>query len=846
MKKLILKILSLIAAFILGIVCMSYYQTAGNNDLTETMAAATLPLVTMERGGRHLNMLHGYTAPMEGSFIRDAVLPLPEERILRLEIQCPNRNVRGISYEVRSLDTTRLIEDGQVTEYFPDDEQIEVQLALKDLLDPGEEYLLVLHLELDRGREAFYYTRFVNISETHMEDCLRFAEMIHNASFDKENTVPITQYLEPDSSADNNSLDHVTIHSRYKQVIWGDMDVKPSSGVRIYITEVDDSVTSLRMEYEVSFENEKAETEMYEIKESYRVRYTDQRMYLLNYDRTMNRIFDPELDLFSDEEVMLGILNESVEYRKNEEENVVGFVQNGELWCYDAAQNKLSYVFGFRDGDDLRASYGEHAIRIIDIDESGSMNFMVYGYMNRGLHEGRSGVAVYAYDSLTNSVEELVFIESKKPFQVLQTEVGSLAYINRKQQFYLYYQGNICKIDLNTREYTEIVTGISPENCMISDDGRTIAWYQENYMNEEVFAETVELLNLETERSRNISAEEGFYIQPLGFMGTDFIYGEARKDDIQRDATGKYIFPMGYVVILDESGSMIREFPYEEQGKYVVSVSIESNRISLECVAKNGEGGYVEAAPEPITNNTVETVEKISLDIKNSGVKKREYFFSLSGGRSQAKLKYLTPRQVRFEGSRNVEIEEGEGESYFVYAFDGKFAGAYTALNTAVLEAYDKMGVVVDSSHSYLWERGGRKTRTELTGMENPQQKPEESSLQAALEILLGTQNVYTDITRYLEAGDTPSEILTENLNGRVLNLSGCSVSMILYYVSEGYPVLALEGGSEAELITGYDVLNIVLMDPITGSTYRKGQNDSTQMFEELGNLFMVCLPPEE
>ena len=75
--------------------------------------------------------------------------------------------------------------------------------------------------------------------------------------------------------------------------------------------------------------------------------------------------------------------------------------------------------------------------------------------------------------------------------------------------------------------------------------------------------------------------------------------------------------------------------------------------------------------------------------------------------------------------------------------------------------------------------------------------------------------------------------------------MSGCSVSMVLYYVSQGYPVLALEGVAEAELITGYDPQNIILTNPLTGESYKKGMNDSTQMFEELGNLFVVCIPEE-
>lgn len=844
MKKIILKILSLIAAFLLGIVFMSYYQAAGNNDSTDEMADATLPLIYMVQDGQNLNLMHGYTQAMDAGYMRDAVLPIPEDRCLTLRIECPDAEVENIFYEIRSLDTTRLVEDTEVTEYTREDELILADFELKDLLDAGEEYLLVIRLELERGQEAFYYTHLLNKADTRLEECMDFVNQIHTALFDKENTVSIAQYMETDSSADNDTLAHVTIHSKYRQMIWADMEVQVSSQVRTYITELEESIASVRLEYEVAHENESGETEQYHVQESYRVRHTKQRMYLLDYDRIVNRIFDPDLNIFSEKAVQLGILNEEVEYRKNAEENIVGFVQNGELWCYDVAQNKLSYVFGFRDGDDLRSSYQEHAIKIVDIDESGSMHFLVYGYMNRGRHEGRTGVAVYTYDAMTNSVEERIFMESTKPFQILENEIGTLAYVNEQEELYLYVNETICKINLQTREYEAIVSGIAEENSMICDAGHILAWHKENSQYE---TETIEMMDLETGGKRSIAAREGFYLQALGFMGTDFIYGEARKDDIQKDITGNHIFPMGFVVIQDEQGVVIREFNYEEKGKYVTSISIESNRILLSCVAKTEDGGYAEAMPEPITNKTVEEEAQIALETKNSAFKKREYYFSLANGPAESQIKFLAPRQVLFEGNRTVQPEVAEEDpNYYVYAFNGKYVGAYKTANAAVLEAYNHMGVVVDADQDYIWRRGDRKTRAQLSGFENPQEKEGESSLQSAVEILLGMQNTYADAGQYLADGYTPHEILDMHLKGRVLDLSGCSVNMVQYYISQGYPVLALEGGQEAELIIGYDPQNIVLLDPITGKTYKMGINDSTQMFAELGNLFVVCIQDEE
>ena len=243
----------------------------------------------------------------------------------------------------------------------------------------------------------------------------------------------------------------------------------------------------------------------------------------------------------------------------------------------------------------------------------------------------------------------------------------------------------------------------------------------------------------------------------------------------------------------------------------------------------------------------LEMEEKISLETRNSGDKKREYYFALAEGHGSGRLRQLSPEQVLFEGSRRLALEAGTAdERYYAYSFDGSFLGAHAKANEAILEAYDAMGCVVDSRQDYIWKRGGRKTRTELSGMENPQQSAGESSLQAALEILLGAQKIYGDVEAYLAQGYTPYEILEEQSAGRVLDLSGCSVSMVQYYVSQGYPVLALQGGGAAELITGYDQQNIIVTDPLTGESSRRGLNDSTQMYEELGNLFLVCLPAKE
>ncbi len=835
MKKLILKIVSMILAFVLGAGLMGYYMMAGNNELMDSMAEATLPLVSVVLNGQKYNTMHGYVGEMDGKSIRGDVIPLPEDRKLSIMVELYGASVEHLFYEVRSLDHTRLVENTEV-DFTVKDGRLEAELPIKDLLDEGQEHALILRLQTGSRQEISYYTRIANIGENRLEECLEFAKVWHEATFDKENTVSITQYLEPDSTADNDTLDKVTIHSRYRQIIWDQLNIQPYSEPEVFVTEIDPSVTCLRLDYVVQHVNEEQETEYYQVREYFRVRYTDQRMYLLDYDRTANRIFDENISVFGEDQLELGILNDPVHLKKNTEENVVAFVQNGELWSYDVARNDLSYVFGFREGWDPRAGFSEHDIRIMNMDESGSMYFMVYGYMNRGNHEGKTGIAVYQYDAVANTVEERIFLESGKPYAVLKEELGELSYVTSEEALYLYWDGNIYFIDLDTRECRTIAEGL-PENCyLLSEDQTIMAWQDGNSLFQ---AEEIYLLDFGTGRKRVIEAQEGEYIQGLGFMGTDFIWGTARQSDIQQDLVGNMIFPMHCISIQNVSGQTIREFEYGEKGKYVVSVSMEDNRIFLECVTREEDGSIVPARPEPITNNSEEQEEKILLCTRNRGKKKREYYLSFTNKRETAEPNKLTPKQVVFEGSRTVALEEKEPmERYYVYG-QGGVVGSYGTVRDAVMAADAAMGVVADEKQRIIWRRGSRKTRIQLSTMEARDVKEGENSLLVSLSAILNFERIYPDVGAALEQGQNAYEILADHLEEKILDLSGCDLSMVLYYVSQGKPVLALTGPTSAVVIVGYDVQNIVVLNPETGEISRMGMNEGKEYFEELGNLFI-------
>ena len=118
----------------------------------------------------------------------------------------------------------------------------------------------------------------------------------------------------------------------------------------------------------------------------------------------------------------------------------------------------------------------------------------------------------------------------------------------------------------------------------------------------------------------------------------------------------------------------------------------------------------------------------------------------------------------------------------------------------------------------------------------------EKTSLAVCLDTILQLEGISRLTQPMLERGEDAFSILEQSLRqARILDLTGCTLDTVLYYVDQDIPVLALVN-QEAMLVIGFNEQNIVLMDPSTGTVYKKGMNDSRSMFEESGNRFITYI----
>ncbi|MGN0142637.1 MAG: hypothetical protein ACI4AD_10445 [Roseburia sp.] len=221
MRKGIVKAVVLFLIFIISCIGFGSLANHTNEDLTTEMADATLPVISLYAQGRELNQLHGYSVEMDASYMRDAITPVGEDRILPIAIQTYQMAIDGISYEIRSLDAERLIANAEVTSYEGRKGKIRADLEIQNLLEEGEEYLLIIELT-SGSQNIYYYTRIMEPVDCHVEECLDFVEEFHAATFDKEAVGDLATYMER-TTGDNDTLQFVSLNSSLNQVGWADL-----------------------------------------------------------------------------------------------------------------------------------------------------------------------------------------------------------------------------------------------------------------------------------------------------------------------------------------------------------------------------------------------------------------------------------------------------------------------------------------------------------------------------------------------------------------------------------------------------------------------------------------------
>ncbi len=827
-------LLVFIAAVIINFIWSGSKEDDSESTIYKAMEAATLPVVYPQMLGREMAPLFGHTEEGAVTADRDSLLVMSEDRELSVRIDHA-WEIDSIRYEIRSLDMEHLVERTELSGWKIEEGGVIVRLPIQNLLDKETQYLLAINIDLFDGSSFWYYTRIVETDNEHVEEMLALAEEFSVKTLDYEEAQDLTVYMESSQSADNSSYGNVNLKNSFTMITWGDLEVEREGDVSLMLRELSGDLADVELDYVVrrTAESDTGSTgvERFIVRETFTLKWSTQRIYMMDFEREMNEIFTGDRDLFTGRRILMGINSGDDLYaKKSSDGSVTAYVVNHELWEYDSrrdgtrenrfsrydGRNILVFTFSGTYGDDPRTDNPRHGIEILEVGDDGGIDFLVYGYMNRGHHEGATGIAYYYYDPDENLLEEKFFLPANENYEELRKDIELLSHKGENGILYLYMNEAIYGIDLTSFEYVIVASGLTDDKFAVSADGSRAAWQDDTGVYD---SETLYIMDFDSGEKNQLSGNDSEVLKILGFVGNDCVYGTGD--------TGDYIMSNGRIEglflkrldILDRDMNIIKS--YSKSNSWIRSAEVEESRIHIENVKDKSGGFFASSTSDTLVCNDDSFPGRMEdIGWYASDDKGRIYFVQLDTNiGSGDRIRSLTPDKLAMEDSADIVLETGyshESVEFFAYG-RGKYLGRYVSFADAADAAYDSMGFVCLGRDETIWERAN---------------KPNSHNIRD-----------YTSAIRRLErnADDFENGKRAED-DSLMLDLSGATLNQVLFFVGNDIPVLAYTGVGKGVYLIGYDRTTLRVYDPDTGLTATWDLDEAEDYFERLGNDYIVCV----
>ncbi|MBR5336824.1 MAG: hypothetical protein IK152_02450 [Lachnospiraceae bacterium] len=832
-RYILIRVLPFLGIFIIAWLVTSIVINRGDGLDSYDTSEPTFPVMYMEKENERFNIIRGYKGEMDETQLRNWVYPMNSDGLIPFDLEKYGNNIKSVKYQAMEYVGRKVIAEGTVNDLKDDGKFVSGVIDVSTRIKDNKEYYLKLIVDTAK-EEISYCTRIMFPGEREYLEALSFAKDFHRNTFNKSANEAISNYLEIRTDVNNNVFNKVNIGSSYDNITWGSMKVSEYTEPVYNFSEINSSFTGMRADYVLKVDDPDSTDlyTLYNIREYYRIRKTDGKMYILDFNRTMEQIYDINNIMVSEGALLLGIADPENDCKTSELGAVVAFVSNGELFSFNSGTGVMRKLFGYigKDVRDERANNDDHDIRIIKVSESGNITFAVVGYFNGGEHEGETGISVYNYNAQSKEIKEDVYIKVSMPFRVLKGIVGGVLYLNDHNDLYISYAEELYRINLGDKSIKSVAKELSKDIYSVSDDGHLIA-ISNNKSKYDITEITV--MNLDTGKTYVISAPEGSKIYPAGFLGTDIVYGTAYDSDIITDSVGNRLFLMHKMTIADDKGDA-KEY---EQSEYLISRAyIEGTKIMLKRVTK--DSNHSPASDDSIVNlkENNRIGNKVAMVSTRDRKQQRGYVFaegSPHAAHPETDDKYYKNKDNTVDNGMSFDKE-----SVF-YAYAAGEINCISPRTEEVIAAGDAAsGVVLDGKGAYLWIKGQKSRQKELAGYDVTSSGG--SSYEACLKEMLAHMGINTDVKSMLDSGMSPVEILEKTLNVQVVNLSGCGLDCALNFISEGAPVFAVNDKGQAVLIVAYDIYNITVASPSEGNAKKISLSDSRTMFSEAGNLFLT------
>lgn len=568
--------------FIVALFAMNTWKANGKENRQFSLDAPKIPFMRVSNKNTELTDLRGYRSKEAKSYAKNTVIPLGQSKKIFVSFGPNIGQIESLSYEILKKEDEKSVADGVTEQFTYKDGYANATVTVDDELRENTEYIICFTLSLPRWQKVYYYASIEYGMQFHLTENMACIRAFHDEIFTKSKE--ITEDAQSMRDTTDNDFAKTTMKSSQEAISFGENEPKMESEISYCLKEVRENALKTELTYIMSIQRENRSKQYYKVQEIYEVSYDKKKTQLLDYTRKVESFFNPEFVYPSKQEILVGITKEDApQYLESDSSKKICFVQAGQLWLYDYRRNTMTQVFAFGgDNFDIRSNFDQNNIRLLHMDDEGNTDFLVYGYMSRGEHEGENGISLYHYDAADCLVEEKIFISSNYKYSLLNAGVQEMAYFDGENYLYLFLSGNLYRIHVQDSNVEKMQGNIGKKNIAVSKSNKMVAVQPEDAKKNK----KIILWNLQEGKNQEIVCEDSERIKIIGFVLEDFVYGIADEKNLLKKGS---IFPMGELKIVNENGEEIRN--YQKENRYLLKAKISGNVIAV-TLGKKKENKY--------------------------------------------------------------------------------------------------------------------------------------------------------------------------------------------------------------------------------------------------------------
>ena len=801
--------------------------------VTEAITDETYPYLQLQTQGQTVNVLYGYSAPLEANVVRESITPINQNRQISLLISKAKSRLVDVTYSIVDKESGEVYKIGSVNAIGQN--QRRVDLTFDYGFKTSTEYILDLKTTSDKGKTIHYYTRLkYYLDESNLAKKLAFAKKFHNNTFSKNKSEEISRYLEPDGKNRNSTLAYVDITSDASLVTWAEMSPKIVSDEFVTIKEYNMETACIQYNYFVQATTASGK-ETYHIKEFFRVRYASGRDYLLNFSRSMEAVFDVSTASSKSSQLKLGITEQNNgKMLSNKKEDKLYFSRDGFVYRYDMKTNQVKKIYASFSEKASYAyrAYNEQGIRLLKVDDKDNLYFCAYGYFARGSYEG--DVAVVLYECTADgTLEEMVYMPINTTYQQLKEDFADYGYVSSRGIYYFTVANTVYAYNMTAKRLEKIAENIKENTFMTMERANCYTWSSSLAKG---YGENITIYNLENDEKNVIyQPDKNSYIKLLGVIEDNMVYGYMHKSDVGTMADGTKVTPCYELYIANTKGEVRRKYSVKNQ--YIQKINCNGNVINMTLCKRQGSH-YVMSGEDTILNNSSKDASKFSYVSRVTTKSLTEWYIQFPiSFEMKAKPTWDEPLSTLTTSERYVRLEQPKLTKYYVFA-GGQIVSSYESAAKAIREADAKMGVVVSSNHQVVWERSGAFIQNTIGGLEMTKQGNGVSNLDACVHMLLKANHYDVAAKGLVKKGENAYNTLSHYLQ-RPMSLKGCTLEEVLYFVSGSKPVIAMTSNKTGVVIGGYTASKLILYNPQSGKTQTVSRSSYEKIFKDAGNYFI-------